>query len=330
MFNFVTVINQTHLTRALALAKSLERTNKNIMFYIVALDQGTESVLEAIKASNIKVIPVEEIENKELLQVKLTRKISEYCWTLKPFMIDYLFKKHDLDMAFYVDSDLYFYHSFEEELIEFQQSNESLYFTPHNFAKTNNLTKESGYYCAQMVGIKNNQVGNLANKVWAKKCIEWCHDRCEKGLFADQKYLEHLQEQFNEDVLEASDDGIGVAPWNLQKFRIAITNDLLKVIDIKSGDATPITFFHFHGLQFYRGNIINMAFFKLDINSKQFIYLPYLKHLQSIREQINKLRIIGVAPQEERPIGNKFRWWLKNMNHKFKGTYNQITTNDCL
>ena len=57
---------------------------------------------------NVKLLQVEELEDRELKAIKRKRKVNEYCWTLKSVLIEYLLVNYDLPSILYCDGDLCF------------------------------------------------------------------------------------------------------------------------------------------------------------------------------------------------------------------------------
>ncbi|PEC57507.1 glycosyltransferase, partial [Bacillus wiedmannii] len=56
------------------------------------------------------LIPVQEIENHELLSIKNDRSLQEYCWTLKaPLCLHVLSLYPEVDHIIYCDADMYFF-----------------------------------------------------------------------------------------------------------------------------------------------------------------------------------------------------------------------------
>jgi len=88
---------------------SLRRHSKAYHLYIFAFDDICYNKLNELKLLNVTVISLKEFEDEELLKVKSTRTIAEYCWTSTPATILYCIEKYELESCTYLDADLYFF-----------------------------------------------------------------------------------------------------------------------------------------------------------------------------------------------------------------------------
>ena len=91
MENYVTLLNSLYLPQLIALNLSLDKNIKNYKLWVLCVDDYTFNSLKLLKLKNINLIKLSEIENEILLKIKKTRTIGEYCWTLTPFSIKYVF-----------------------------------------------------------------------------------------------------------------------------------------------------------------------------------------------------------------------------------------------
>ena len=77
---------------------------------VLAVDRESGRVLDALKLPGMLVISAEELENDELKELKEKRSPSEYCWTLKPVLLLYLYERFmDVKIFTYVDADIFFF-----------------------------------------------------------------------------------------------------------------------------------------------------------------------------------------------------------------------------
>ena len=71
--------------------KVLKKLEKKMRFIVITVDKKSYQILK--KQKSLISIKSEELECFDLKKIKKERKINEYCWTLKPIGIDYIFKK---------------------------------------------------------------------------------------------------------------------------------------------------------------------------------------------------------------------------------------------
>jgi hypothetical protein len=280
MYNFITLFDKNYLSRGLALYNSLVKHCDNFILYILAMDQETKNFLSKENFKNISIISLNQIESfyPELMDLKKTRSIAEYCWTLTPYSIQYAINNFNLDSCTYLDADLYFFSN--PKILFDEAGNNSIIITDHKYTPEYDLSKISGKYCVQFVFFKNDNYGMEALEWWRQRCKEWCYSRFEDGKFGDQKYLDDWTVRFK-NVYTIAHIGCGLAPWNIQQYDINITDNKLYVCDKITKRKEPVIFFHFHAIKkIYTDSnkeIWNLGSYYIDNTIKELIYNNYLK-----------------------------------------------------
>ena len=287
MINFCTLFDSSYLSRGLALHASLEKVCPSFHLYVLAFNKECYNYLVNANLQNLTVISLDDFEDDELLKIKPTRSIAEYCWTCTPSIILFCIKKYALPSCTYLDADMIFYH--DPSILLSEMGEQSILLTEHRYTKDYDQSKKSGLYCVQFMCFKDTPEGMKALTWWRERCIEWCYARHEDGKFGDQKYLDDWLSRFK-GVHVLQNPGGGLAPWNLQQFTFFKKNASLYIIEKKSGITYPLVFFHFHGVKFYTNQYISCcdALYQIDSNTKKLIYLPYFKLLMEIEDRLNK------------------------------------------
>jgi hypothetical protein len=230
--------------------------------------------------SKATIISLSEFETSELLSVKNTRTIAEYCWTCTASTIWHSIKTFNLDHCTYLDADMIFFSSPKPIFDEI--GNSSIAITDHNFSEDFKNGEIYGKYCVQFVYFKANEIGLAALDWWRLKCIEWCFAKLENDRYGDQKYLNFFEEKFK-DVCVIKNIGSGVAPWNIRNYQtIELGPSSKLLISHKDGSTSPLIFFHFQGLKIneFKGKIICQAsFLRIKRNFLNHIYEPYVEML---------------------------------------------------
>ena len=287
-YNFCTLFDSYYLTRGIALYKSLELHCDDFHLYIFAFDDKSYAILKKLNLIHATIISLKEFENEDLLRVKPTRTIAEYCWTCTASTIWYSINKFNLDHCTYLDADILFFIS--PALIYEEIGSNSVGITPHNFSPSRKSSEISGKYCVQFTYFKNDVDGMKALNWWKNSCIEWCFAKIEDGKYGDQKYLDYFQEKFN-NVCSISHIGAGVAPWNISEYHIeSIGNTIMIEMKRKPGKKYPLIFYHYQGLKFNdtRNDVIaNPAFLKIPKLGLEYIYEPYIHQLIFIKNLID-------------------------------------------
>jgi hypothetical protein len=287
-YNFCTLFDSNYLSRGVNLYNSLENNCSNFHLYIFAFDQKSFLILNELKLKNATIISLEEFENDELLKVKPTRTRAEYCWTCTSETILYCLNNYDIDNCTYLDADMFFYSSLEPVFEEIGSA--SIAITEHNYTPKYDQSGTSGKYCVQFVFFRKDSYGLKALNWWKDACLDWCYARLEDGKFGDQKYLDDWTERF-ENVHVINNRGVGVAPWNVQQFKLSDENKkVLKLSCINNRLSFNLIFYHFHNLNFkWNQSEIEVApsKFDLSLDIKNNIYIPYIENLLKTESSIN-------------------------------------------
>jgi hypothetical protein len=165
---------------------------------------------------------------------------------------------------------------------------------------------------------------------WKNACIDWCYARHEDGKFGDQKYLDDWTKRFK-GIHELQHLGGGIAPWNLQQYVFKKENDKITGNLIDSDKSFDAVFFHFHGLRFYKNNILRLTDHGYEISPSTFKYffIPYAKRLIEIEKDIkNKgfnLNVNGAFENSPVPVSRFFAFfhyykeWMKISKRNYFG-----------
>ena len=287
MEHFVTLFDSLFLPQGLALHMSMERHAGNYTLWILCMDDEIHEILSLMKLPNVQLLQLSLVETKELERVKPERTVGEYCWTVKPFALKFVFDSDiSVKRVTYLDADLWFRKSPAPIFQEFDKSGKDVLITDHAYSPEYDLSEKSGQYCGQFTTF-TREGGEPVRKWWEERCIEWCFDRFENGKFGDQKYLDDWPERFPKQVHVLSNQGWTLAPWNANRF--PYSNGV---------------FWHFHELRLTEKRSKPLVQFTTSysippITRKQ-IYKPYLEDLRVV---IEIMKSHGVQPK----IQKKYR-----------------------
>ena len=287
MEHFVTLFDLLFLPQGLALHRSMERHSGNYTLWILCMDDEVHEILSLMKLPNVQLLQLSLVETKELERVKLERTVGEYCWTVKPFALKFVFDSDiSVKRVTYLDADLWFRKSPAPIFQEFDKSGKDVLITDHAYSPEYDLSEKSGQYCVQFTTF-TREGGEPVRKWWEERCIEWCFARYENGKFGDQKYLDDWPERFQKQVHVLSNQGWTLAPWNANRF--PYSNGI---------------FWHFHGLRLTEKHSKAMVQLTTEYSipsiTKKQIYEPYLDDLSAV---IQVMKIHGIQPK----LQQKFR-----------------------
>jgi hypothetical protein len=286
MYNFCTLFDSNYFTRGLALYYSLEKNCPDFHIYIFAFDKRTHNLLKQMSLNKATIISLKEFEDEELLRIKPTRSIAEYCWTCTSSTILYVLEKYKVESCTYIDADLFFYSS-PQPIFE-EMGNLSILITEHRYSPQYNKQLKAGKYCVQFVTFRNNSEGMTALRWWRARCIEWCYARYEDGKFGDQLYLEDWTDRF-QGVHVLKHLGGGLAAWNIQQYLFEKTNNKITGTEISTEVKFDTIFYHFHYLKFYTNDQIELGRRTLNENALNVFYKPYVKFLEELKTKISEI-----------------------------------------
>jgi hypothetical protein len=271
----------------MALYQSLIEHSNDFHLYVFAFDDETYNFLNTRQLKSLTVISLQQFQDDKLLAIKDSRTAAEYCWTCTPSAILYCIKNFGLDHCIYIDADLLFY-SNPQVLID-EMKDKSVLITEHRYTAEYDQTNSSGKYCVQFVGFRNDDRGMKALRWWRNACLEWCYARTEDGKFGDQKYIDDWTVRF-EGVYELQHLGGGIAPWNVQQYKFEHLNGKIQGTEIATGKCFEVVFFHFHGLKFYKNEVVSLtsSIYEINLFCKKIFYFPYVFQLNKISDAIIK------------------------------------------
>jgi hypothetical protein len=313
---FCTLFDSNYLDRGLALHESLLEQAKDFHLFIIPFDDEAQRKLQALRLSNVTLIPLSDFENDDLLRVKPSRSRGEYCWTSTPCAIDYVLQRFNLHQCTYLDADLCFYG--DPGILLDEMGEKSVLITEHRYTPEYDQSATSGIYCVQFLSIKNTAEGRLALSWWRDRCLEWCYARVEDGKFGDQKYLDDWTTRFN-GVHVLQHPGGGVAPWNVQQY--PVNRDAAGKWQVAGNH--PLIFYHFHHVEFYPDDRVDFSPYRHDADGVYSLYADYLRRLERIWLR-NDLTPKAVQPDRS------WRARLWALRRRWRRTYNVVDRNEFL
>lgn len=277
--NFCTLFDSNYLPRALVMYHSLEATGEDFKLYTVCFDDLAYQVLVELKLSNLVAIPLDDFESPQLREVKRQRTAGEYCWTCTPYVIRYALDTYQLPEVTYLDADLCFFGRPSLLLSEFEKSGASVLITEHRYTPRYDQSPTSGIYCVQFMIFTADRRGMEVLQWWQDRCLEWCYARFEDGKFGDQKYLDDWLQRF-EGIHVLQHLGGGVAPWNVQQYRLSEKSNSVYVNEY------PLVFYHFHGYKYYEDGVHDFSDYRLSKEAVDLVYRPYARALLNAYDEI--------------------------------------------
>ncbi|WP_323730824.1 hypothetical protein [Clostridium sp.] len=284
---FCMVVSRTRLIQAIACFLSLYKNMDNFKVYILCVDEKCYEFLKEINSDKIVLLTIAELNREDLLAIKASRKLNQYCWTLKPGFIKHIFTLDDsINKVTYIDSDLFFYQNpnviFENQPDASVLLSSGEIFLPM-YSKEFNQTMQTltGNFNSGFISFKKDINGLQCVNWWDKMCVDSCTSNPEDNKFGDQKYLDDMPFLFN-NVYEITTQGINIGHWNYLKYKFTVSNDNVMVNNNK------LIFYHFSGFRIISKYDIRQVHEEDRVNIP-FIYQIYKRALGKIIDDVEKI-----------------------------------------
>ena len=272
--HFVTLFDSTFLPNGLALHKSLQRQSPDFHLWVICMDPTTEQAIEKLALPRVTTLSLAEVETPELLAVKQSRSIAEYCWTLTPFSVEFVFDRdHSVDLVTYIDADVWFAKDPWLLLAEMDAAEAHAMITPHAYSSEHLNNLRFGTYCVQFMPFTRLGSREIRGD-WQAKCLEWCYAIDEPTRFGDQKYLDTWPVQFGSRVHVLTDVEKTQAPWNAVSF-----------------DAKDAVMYHFHRLRLASTSRAFVGTYRLPRKTVKELYRPYLADIKTANQELARIGI---------------------------------------
>ncbi len=240
-----TIVSKNYLSYARVLARSFLDHHPGGRFFVLLVDRldgyfdPADEPFELIELEALGNLP-----DVKALLFKYT--VLEANTAVKPFLLEHLFAREDLERLIYLDPDILVLRALDH-LRDVLDRN-AIALTPHLTAPIEDdrhpdelAILRSGAYNLGFIGLARRDPVDRFLKWWQHRVLDRCVVRVEEGLFVDQKWID-LVPGFYPDVGIIHHPGYNVAYWNLHCRRVEI-GDQVRV------NGEPLAFFHFSGVE---------------------------------------------------------------------------------
>ncbi|MTI57005.1 MAG: hypothetical protein FH760_19375 [Geosporobacter ferrireducens] len=280
---FCTILSKLRVYQGLVLYRSLDYNTDEFKLYILCADEESYSACSKMNLTKAVLVRAEYLGNEQLLFKRFERELNEFCWTLKPFLIEYVMNQcQPIEYVTYVDSDICFFNN--PKRIYREHMGQDVLLSEHDYSLNYRGVEQScGKYNSGFIVFKNAENARYALKWWQDRCMEWCFDRVEEGKFGDQKYLEFMPGFFR-NVGSIITPGVNIGPWNDTKYHFLYQDG--KIFANKD----KLICYHFSGFRVINKNKIALVGGSRKIHN--ILHLPYIDVLKNVFHDIEK-----VAPE---------------------------------
>lgn len=304
--SYCTLFYSNYLDKGWCLAESLNSVDPNSILYILCMDERCFEILSELGLPNVQLIQLCQFEDEDLLKVKNSRSLAEYCWTCTAKLIKYVLCTYNEQICTYVDADMYFYSDPSVLIQEMKQKGCSVQVVPHRFPKSTRgklQEKDSGRNCVQFNTFTKEEKSLNLLETWINLCLNECSYRI-KG---DQKYTDCWGDYSFVSICE--NKGAGVAPWNLTSYKLKNNEMYIR----KGNQKCNLVFYHFENIVYLDRNTVKIEppiqYWRMDYNLIKKLYIPYLIGLESKKDYIEKKYGISVMAKKYscEKVGSKRR-----------------------
>jgi glycosyltransferase involved in cell wall biosynthesis len=244
---FFTIASRNYLAYALTLLQSLAEQYPSSKRYLCLADvRGDDPSLDT---DLFETLTIDQLDLPDFQSFVFRYDIMELNTAVKPYMFEWLRKRHPDAGLVYLDPDILVLRPLEKVEQAFD-AGALLVLTPHlNAPMTDDKLPDelgimrSGVYNCGFVAINAAHPSSRDIIEWWSCKLEFgCFVDLEAGLFTDQKWMDLAPGMFP-DVAILRDDGYNVAYWNLAQRPVARA-----ACGGYSAGGVPLVFAHFSGV----------------------------------------------------------------------------------
>lgn len=327
-----TLYNSLYLDKGLVLYDSLCECAKDFKLYVLCMDDKCYDVLSDLNLEHHIPIRLSEFERDDLalMEAKANRSFGEYCWTCSSSLILYILEKYNEPICTYIDSDLYFYKEPQILIDEMLRARKSVLITPHRFTKDNKHLEVNGIYCVEFNVFINTPEALEVLRKWRNDCLECCTSENDGEHFGDQKYLDEWPQKYN-CVYVCTHSGAGVAPWNIQAYKLYVYDKKnVKVYSKVDNNVVDLIFYHFHYITFVDEDTVNVhaSQTRLGVHRKlvRTLYIDYLRKIKEKKEKLaGSYGIVSTIKYHPAYVRDtKESIWKRLLNYSFQKFKNRL------
>lgn len=237
-----TSANLAYGEKVAALSESIKRHEPAVRFVWALVERPDQSA--KAPESVDEVLRLDDLD-RDWTSHLAGRPIVEACTAVKAAVLKHLLNREDCTAVVYMDPDIYVYSPLDPVWQALESS--PIVLTPHLLApsvtdegiRDNEISAmKHGIYNLGFIAVSCTEVGLAFAEWWDVRLWDYCLDAPERGLFTDQRWIDHVP-VFFPSVHILRHQGCNVASWNLGERDIEERDGRILV----NGD--DLVFWHF-------------------------------------------------------------------------------------
>jgi len=286
------------------------------------MDDESYNLLTKMDMKHMFPVKLADIMTDELLEVQSRTTKGQFCWVCQPIICQYILNELKAYIVIYLEADSLFYA--DPEILLKELGDDSVSLVPHSFSPEFDNTETAGEYCVQFNAFKNNEFGHQVLNYWKENCFKYSNKHL--TTYPGQTNLDNWTSLFKE-VRKILNPGAGVAPWNVNKYKVSVINNQLCV------DNSPVVFYHFHQFGWHYNGALSLGYYPFSNAVIKLIYGKYVKELRITENLVHqtdpKFNFRRYYPNETsfktvslHAIKKVFNAYVAIFKHKIKKRYN--------
>ncbi|MGC5325147.1 hypothetical protein [Brevibacillus sp. SYSU BS000544] len=232
---FCTVSTYKHLGLAIIMAKSIRNTQPEARI-VLCLVEEEMSMVEPYRWLFDDIVLAKQLGIRNFYRHMFRHTEIEGPCSCKARLLLYALQRFPYaDKFVYIDSDMKAYGPFTE--LSTTLDHYPIVLTPHNFVAKKAVVRH-GYFNAGFLAFRRGPKARKFLQWWARKLDQFCYLNVQRGLNADQKWLDQVPRLFGAHVF--FHPGYNVGPWNVGERTITHTEDGSWL-----ANGEPLKVFHF-------------------------------------------------------------------------------------
>lgn len=241
-----TVVSENYMAFARTVLQSVREQHPEFALFICLVDEGSNT--EIPEKDEFKIISIRDIDLPNFLDMRLRYDVMELNTAVKPFFIEWIYNKTNVDKVIYFDPDLFLYKPLDNVLGPLNKGS-SVVLTPHvnrpievdGFSPSDHGIMQSGVFNLGFIATRRTDETQRFVRWWAKQLETASISDVKNNLFTDQRWCDFAP-CFLQDLKVLHHEGHNVAYWNLDQREVKRDSDGNVMVN-----NDPLVFFHFSG-----------------------------------------------------------------------------------